>query len=124
MLSAIPRHQTIELGTVRAHPHPRQLGHHRANGSNRWTGITPRHTGCLHIGFEIAPVAGRQPPHQPTQRSTQPLHQRQRQASEEVKNTGVEGHELFTNFDKSTRIFIVAELKNYLQGDNIPRYDG
>jgi hypothetical protein len=40
-----------------------------------------------------------------------------------VKNTGVEGHELFTNFDKSTRIPIVAELQNNLQGDDTPRCD-
>jgi hypothetical protein len=30
-------------------------------------------------------------------------------------------HELFDDFDKSIRILIVAELQNYLQGDDTPR---
>ena len=38
-----------------------------------------------------------------------------------MKNTGGERHELFNDFGKSTRIYIVAELQNNLQGDDTPR---
>ena len=38
-----------------------------------------------------------------------------------MKNTGDGRHELFDDFVKSTRILIVAELKNYLQGDDALR---
>jgi hypothetical protein len=52
------------------------------------------------------------------------LHQRQGHARQEMKDAGDRGHGVFNDFDKSTRIQIVAELKNYLQGDNTLRCIG